>query len=106
MTLGDLVARVPGAVLAADPAIVVSDVTHDSRKAGAGTLFVAIKGLAADGNVFADAARKKGAVAVASEAPPRAGIPWLRVPDARRGPGPPVGGRPRRSRGSTWSSSA
>jgi UDP-N-acetylmuramoyl-L-alanyl-D-glutamate--2,6-diaminopimelate ligase len=83
MTLGDLVARVPGAVLAADPAIVVSDVTHDSRKAGAGTLFVAIRGLAADGNAFADAARKKGAVAVASEEPPRDGIPWLRVPDAR-----------------------
>ncbi len=83
MTLGDLVARVPGSVLAADPALVVSDVTHDSRKAAAGTLFVAIKGLAADGNAFADAARKKGAVAVASEEPPRDGIPWLRVPDAR-----------------------
>jgi UDP-N-acetylmuramoyl-L-alanyl-D-glutamate--2,6-diaminopimelate ligase len=83
MTLGDLVARVPGAVLDADPALVVSDVTHDSRKAGAGSLFVAIKGLATDGNAFAEAARKKGAVAVASEEPPKGGIPWIRVPDAR-----------------------
>ena len=83
MILGDLVARVPGAVLHADPAVAVSDVTHDSRKAGAGALFVAIKGLATDGNAFAEAARKKGAVAVASEEPPREGIPWVRVRDAR-----------------------
>ena len=83
MTLGDLVARVPGAVLHADPDLVVSDVTHDSRKAGAGTLFVAIRGLAVDGNTFTDAARKKGALAVASEEPPRAGLPWIRVRDAR-----------------------
>jgi UDP-N-acetylmuramoyl-L-alanyl-D-glutamate--2,6-diaminopimelate ligase len=83
MKLGDLVARIPGAVLHADPDLVVSDVTHDSRKAGAGTLFVAIRGLAVDGNSFTDAARKKGALAVASEEPPRAGLPWIRVRDAR-----------------------
>ncbi len=83
MTLGDLVARVPGAVLHADPDLVVTDVTHDSRKASAGTLFVAIRGLAVDGNAFTDAARKKGAAAVASEEPPRAGLPWVRVRDAR-----------------------
>jgi UDP-N-acetylmuramoyl-L-alanyl-D-glutamate--2,6-diaminopimelate ligase len=83
VTLRDLVARVPGAVLHADPDLVVTDVTHDSRKAGAGTLFVAIRGLAIDGNAFTDAARKKGAVAVASEEPPRAGLPWIRVRDAR-----------------------
>jgi UDP-N-acetylmuramoyl-L-alanyl-D-glutamate--2,6-diaminopimelate ligase len=83
MTLGDLVARVPGAVLHADPDLVVTDVTHDSRKVSAGTLFVAIRGLAVDGNAFTDAARKKGAAAVASEEPPRAGLPWVRVRDAR-----------------------
>jgi UDP-N-acetylmuramoyl-L-alanyl-D-glutamate--2,6-diaminopimelate ligase len=81
--LGDLAARVPGAVLHADPNLVVTDVTPDSRKAGSGSLFVAIRGLAADGNAFAEAARKKGAVAVASEEPPKAGLPWLRVKDAR-----------------------
>jgi UDP-N-acetylmuramoyl-L-alanyl-D-glutamate--2,6-diaminopimelate ligase len=81
--LGDLAARVPGAVLHADPSLVVTDVTHDSRKAGVGSLFVAIRGLAVDGNAFAEAARKKGAVAVASEQPPQAGLPWLRVKDAR-----------------------
>jgi len=83
MKLGDLAARVPGAVLHADPTLVVSDVTHDSRKAGPGSLFVAIRGLAADGNAFAEAAGKKGAIAIASEEPPHAGLPWLRVRDAR-----------------------
>ena len=61
----------------------MTDVTHDSRKVQPGALFVAIRGLATDGNQFVEAARKKGAVAVASEAPPRTGIPWLRVNDAR-----------------------
>jgi UDP-N-acetylmuramoyl-L-alanyl-D-glutamate--2,6-diaminopimelate ligase len=61
----------------------VTDVTHDSRKVQPGALFVAIRGLSSDGNQFVEAARKRGAVAVASEAPPRTGIPWLQVNDAR-----------------------
>jgi UDP-N-acetylmuramoyl-L-alanyl-D-glutamate--2,6-diaminopimelate ligase len=44
---------------------------------------VAVRGTATDGNQFVDAARKKGAAAVASEEPPRPGGPWLQVPDAR-----------------------
>jgi UDP-N-acetylmuramoyl-L-alanyl-D-glutamate--2,6-diaminopimelate ligase len=83
MNLGDLVARVPGAVLHADPELPVSDVTYDSRKVAPGALFVAIRGTTADGNAYAEAARRKGAVAVASEEPPKAGLPWMRVRDAR-----------------------
>jgi UDP-N-acetylmuramoyl-L-alanyl-D-glutamate--2,6-diaminopimelate ligase len=83
MKLGDLVSRLSGAVLHADRDLVVTDVTHDSRRAGPGSLFVAIRGLTLDGNDFAEAARKKGAVAVASEGPPRSGLPWVRVRDAR-----------------------
>jgi UDP-N-acetylmuramoyl-L-alanyl-D-glutamate--2,6-diaminopimelate ligase len=83
MKLGDLVARVPGAVLHADPELVVTDVTHDSRRVGPGALFVAIHGLTTDGNVYTDAARRKGALAVASEQPPQAHLPWVRVRDAR-----------------------
>ena len=83
MTLGELAARVPGAVLTGDRNAAVSAVTYDSRKAGPGTVFVAIRGTATDGNRFVDAARKKGAVAVASEDPPREGGAWLQVPDAR-----------------------
>jgi UDP-N-acetylmuramoyl-L-alanyl-D-glutamate--2,6-diaminopimelate ligase len=78
-----LAARVPRATLHGDPGLEVRDVTHDSRRVGPGALFVAVRGATADGNRFVDAARKKGAVAVASEQPPRPEIPWLHVPDAR-----------------------
>jgi UDP-N-acetylmuramoyl-L-alanyl-D-glutamate--2,6-diaminopimelate ligase len=82
--LGDLVARLPGAELRGDPDVEVSDVVHDSRRAGPGAAFVAIRGEVADGNQFADAARKKGAVAVVSEEAPRGEGAWVRVPSARR----------------------
>jgi UDP-N-acetylmuramoyl-L-alanyl-D-glutamate--2,6-diaminopimelate ligase len=81
--LRDLRARVPGAELTGDGEVEISAVTHDSRKAGAGALFVAVRGLAEDGNQFVEAARKKGASAVASEMPARPGGPWLQVRDAR-----------------------
>ncbi len=83
MRLGDIVARLKDAGLHADPDIDVSFVCHDSRHVGAGALFVAIRGLTTDGNRFVDAARKKGALAIVSEEPPQAGVPWVRVPDAR-----------------------
>ena len=83
MRLEELVSRLPGAEISGDPGLEVTSVTHDSRKASEGALFVAIRGLTADGNRFVDAARAKGAVAVASEGPPAAGVPWIRVGDAR-----------------------
>jgi UDP-N-acetylmuramoyl-L-alanyl-D-glutamate--2,6-diaminopimelate ligase len=81
--LAELAARLPGATVTGDGEVTVTAVTYDSRKAGPGTLFVAIKGLTADGNQFVEAARKKGAAAVASEQPAEPGSPWLQVPDAR-----------------------
>jgi UDP-N-acetylmuramoyl-L-alanyl-D-glutamate--2,6-diaminopimelate ligase len=81
--LAELVARLPAAELLGDPALEVAEVSHDSRRVGPGALFVAIRGLATDGNRFVDAARKKGAVAVCSEEPARGEGTWLRVPDAR-----------------------
>jgi UDP-N-acetylmuramoyl-L-alanyl-D-glutamate--2,6-diaminopimelate ligase len=81
--LSELAALLPGAEPTGDPALEVSAVVHDSRQAGPGSLFVAIRGLVADGNRYVEAARKKGAAAVASEEPARPGIPWIRVTDAR-----------------------
>jgi UDP-N-acetylmuramoyl-L-alanyl-D-glutamate--2,6-diaminopimelate ligase len=81
--LAELAALLPGATLAGDPAVEISAVVHDSRHAGPGALFVAIRGLVTDGNRFVEAARKKGAAAVASEGPPLPGVPWLQVGDAR-----------------------
>ncbi len=83
MKLSELLGRLPGAPLSGDPATLVTSVTHDSRQAGPGSLFVAIRGLVADGNRFVEAAWKKGAVAICSEEPPLPGVPWIRVRDAR-----------------------
>ncbi len=83
MRLGELVARVPGAELSGDAGLEITAVSHDSRRSGPGTLFVGIRGLVTDGNDFVLAARKKGAVAVCSEEPPRGEGTWVRVPSAR-----------------------
>jgi UDP-N-acetylmuramoyl-L-alanyl-D-glutamate--2,6-diaminopimelate ligase len=81
--LGLLLQRVPGAVLYGDPGLEIGAVTHDSRAVGAGSLFVAIPGAKSDGNQFVEQALRRGAVAVASEQPPREGATWVQVPDAR-----------------------
>ena len=66
-------------------ATVVTGVTHDSRAVSRGSVFVAIKGLKADGATFAADAAARGALAIASEGPPIEGLklPWLRTTDAR-----------------------
>ncbi len=84
MRLDRIVERLPGSELTGDATLEIGSVTHDSRRALPGALFVAIRGLASDGNDFVEAARKKGAVAIVSEQPPRGDGTWLRVPDARR----------------------
>ena len=63
----------------------VSDVTHDSRQAREGTLFVAIKGHTMDGHRFIDDVMRRGASGVISEYDPPANFDgaWLKVKDAR-----------------------
>src|SRR5215210_1728141 len=63
----------------------VFDVTHDSRQAREGTLFVAIRGLTMDGHRFVDEVRRRGAVGIISEleAPEGFGGTWLKVKNAR-----------------------
>lgn len=63
----------------------VSDITHDSRQAHAGTLFVAIKGLTMDGHRFVDDVMRRGAAGIISEFDPPDGFDgmWLKVDDAR-----------------------
>lgn len=64
---------------------VVGDVTHDSRAARQGTLFVAIKGETTDGHRFVDDVLRRGAAGIISEsaAPPDFDGAWLKVKDAR-----------------------
>ena len=63
----------------------VTAVTYDSRQAGPGAVFVALRGANADGASFARDAITRGAVAVVSEAraPRDVTRPWIQVPDAR-----------------------
>jgi UDP-N-acetylmuramoyl-L-alanyl-D-glutamate--2,6-diaminopimelate ligase len=84
MRLDALAARLPGAVVHGDGAVEVAEVAYDSRRVGSDGLFVAIRGAAVDGNQFVDAARRRGAGAIASEGPPQPGGPWIQVPDARQ----------------------
>ena len=92
MTLGALVrafaSRTGIAARALDAAaeqINVTGVVYDSRQARPGSVFVALKGLHADGTAFARDAIARGAVAAVSEAPAPADgrALWIQVPDAR-----------------------
>jgi UDP-N-acetylmuramoyl-L-alanyl-D-glutamate--2,6-diaminopimelate ligase len=83
MRLSELLLRVPSAELHGDGALEIADVTHDSRQVAPGSLFVAVRGMAQDGNRFVEAARRKGAVAVVSEQEASGEGTWVRVPDAR-----------------------
>ncbi|HTQ95943.1 MAG TPA: UDP-N-acetylmuramoyl-L-alanyl-D-glutamate--2,6-diaminopimelate ligase [Candidatus Acidoferrum sp.] len=66
----------------------IGQIANDSRKVQAGALFVAIHGVATDGNLFARNAVSQGAIAVMSEAPAPADwpkeIPWIEVSEGRK----------------------
>ncbi|HXT71488.1 MAG TPA: UDP-N-acetylmuramyl-tripeptide synthetase, partial [Vicinamibacterales bacterium] len=93
MTLGALTAAVrslaPDARARIERAgrtnLVVTGVTHDSRAAASGVVFVAIRGQRTDGAQFAAEAARRGAAAIVAETPepPGLDVPWLRTPDAR-----------------------
>ena len=74
-----------GAQLSGSDVGVVIDVTHDSRQAREGTLFVAIKGLTMDGHRFVDDVMRRGAAGIISEFDPPANFEgaWLKVKNAR-----------------------
>jgi len=73
------------AVLSGDGSAIATDVTHDSRQAAEGTLFVAIKGATMDGHRFVDDVMRRGAAGIISEfdAPADFAGAWLKVKNAR-----------------------
>ena len=73
------------ATLSGDGSLIASDVTHDSRQARKGTLFVAIRGETADGHRFIPDVMRREAVGVISEFDPPSGFDgaWIKVVDAR-----------------------
>ncbi|HEV2826532.1 MAG TPA: UDP-N-acetylmuramoyl-L-alanyl-D-glutamate--2,6-diaminopimelate ligase [Pyrinomonadaceae bacterium] len=95
------IAEVTGGELSGDGTIVVTDVSHDSRRAGPGSLFVAVRGGLFDAHKFIPQVISQGAVGVISEldrpaaelqlaelqsgselAPP--GFAWIQVENVRR----------------------
>ena len=74
-------------VLARSGDPVVSSVEYDSRRVKPGSVFVAMRGEASDGNKFIDQAIAAGAAAVvtdSAEENPRANVGWAVVPHGRR----------------------
>jgi UDP-N-acetylmuramoyl-L-alanyl-D-glutamate--2,6-diaminopimelate ligase len=63
----------------------ISGIAYDSRRVGPGDVFVALKGLRADGLDFVHEAVERGAAAIVSESDRPAGVSgtWLRVRNAR-----------------------
>jgi UDP-N-acetylmuramoyl-L-alanyl-D-glutamate--2,6-diaminopimelate ligase len=62
----------------------IEDVTHDSRQAGPGSLYVAVRGGRVDGHEFAPQALAAGASAICVDHPLSSGVPEIVVEDTRR----------------------
>ncbi len=88
-TLASLLPELPGArLLQGDPRVAISAVHHDSRLAGPGSLFVAVKGFTVDGHRFLPDVAAAGAAAALVESghdlPPLPGeIALVEVPATR-----------------------
>jgi UDP-N-acetylmuramoyl-L-alanyl-D-glutamate--2,6-diaminopimelate ligase len=83
-TLGKVAAEL-NAEFAGEAEKQVTSVTHDSRQAGAGSLFVAVRGLTMDGHRFVSDVMRRGAVGIVSELarPEDFQGAWLKVKNAR-----------------------
>ena len=84
--LNDLLDGVAVRRTTGDMEIAIEALAYDSRRVHRGSLFVALKGEAHDGNEFVAGALGRGAVAIVSEkdAGRNAAVPWVRVDSARR----------------------
>ncbi len=81
-TLAAMAGRVGGEV-SGDPGVLVTDVTHDSRQAGPGVLFVAVRGARHDGHDFAATAVAAGSPALVVEHLMPVEAPQIVVGDTR-----------------------
>jgi UDP-N-acetylmuramoyl-L-alanyl-D-glutamate--2,6-diaminopimelate ligase len=88
MNLEDLLRAIPVQATKGKLDGEVRGVAIDSRRVGAGFVFVAVEGETTDGHLFLDEVLKRGAVAVVSErSPVDLGVAWIQTPDARRASG-------------------
>ena len=82
MLLSDILYKVAIRSLTGSTEVEISDIQADSRKVKPGSLFIAIKGVVADGHQFIEKATTAGAVAVVCEAAPailKEGIVYVEV---------------------------
>ncbi|MBL8768169.1 MAG: UDP-N-acetylmuramoyl-L-alanyl-D-glutamate--2,6-diaminopimelate ligase, partial [Planctomycetes bacterium] len=86
VTVAELAQAASGAVVSGDGATRVTGLVADSRKAGPGSLFFAVKGVMQDGGGFVADALARGAVAIVAEADVAvpSGVPCVRVADGRK----------------------
>jgi UDP-N-acetylmuramoyl-L-alanyl-D-glutamate--2,6-diaminopimelate ligase len=76
--------------IAGEAGVDITGISYDSRKTGSGHLFVAIRGVHADGHDYMDEAVRRGAAAVIHEsgetfsAPPGQSVPFIEVKDSRK----------------------
>jgi UDP-N-acetylmuramoyl-L-alanyl-D-glutamate--2,6-diaminopimelate ligase len=88
--LSDILYKVRTTALAGNTNIDITDVQMDSRKLQTGSLFVAVKGVAADGHKFIDTAIAQGAVAIVCEDMPaiqKAEITYVQTNDSAEAAG-------------------
>ena len=82
MQLSEVLYKVAIRSLEGSAETVISDIQTDSRKAGPGSLFIAVKGLNSDGHQYIPMAIANGATAVIAENLPserKKGIAWVQV---------------------------
>ena len=83
--LQDILYKVAIRSVSGNTGIEVKDLQIDSRKVTGGSVFIAIRGVAADGHQFIDTAIEKGAVAIILEQMPvttKDGITYIHVQDS------------------------
>lgn len=86
MRLAELAAGVPGAVVEAGGDAEITAIAYDSRKAGPGTLFVAVEGIKVDGHSFAaEVAARGAALAVQRTVRVPENTPLVRMASTRTG---------------------
>ncbi|CAN0618324.1 D-alanyl-D-alanine-adding enzyme [Burkholderia multivorans] len=84
LTLGEAARLIPGATVHGDADVSFERVSTDSRTAGPGELFVALKGERFDAHDFVgDVAARGAAAALVSRIPAGAGMPTIEVADTR-----------------------
>ena len=86
MTTVKKLSQVTDAKLTGDETLIVTDVSHDSRRTGKGALFAAVSGALFDAHKFVPQVMGQGAVGVLSEsaAPDGFAGAWLQVTNIRR----------------------